>query len=291
MKFSRLFRWFVGLTLVLAAGFAVVSTVVVWSVTHPAHLAVDPVPVDFPFPVENVRFPAGDGVGLAGWFLPCPGATRAAILLHGNGRSRRGLLSRARFVREQGYAVLLYDARGHGESGDALVSFGWYETRDLLGAQDFLLGRGFTEFGLLGMSQGAATIALAAPRLRDVKWAVLEAPYSTLRKALDGDTRLAVNLPGWFAGALFPPLLKWRLGLEIDQVSPRDTIAALHCPVLIMVGGADPRARPPDVREIFDRANQPKAFWIVPYLGHTSLYDRAKPDYEQRFLRLLDTAH
>ena len=287
MKFFRPILWCAGIALVFAAGFSAVSTVAVWRLTHPAHLAVDPVPADFPFPVENVRFPARDGVALAGWFLPCPGATCAAIL-HGNGRSRRGLLSRARFLRAQGYAILLYDARGHGESSDALVSFGWYETRDLLGAQDILRNRGFTEFGLLGMSQGAATIALAAPELRAVKWAVLEAPYATLRLALDRDTRMAVHLPGWFAGALFPPLLKWRLGIDIDQFSPRDTVAALHCHVLIMVGGADPRARPPDVREIFDHANQPKTFWVVPAQGHTSLYDRAKPDYEQHFRSFLE---
>lgn len=89
---------------------------------------------------------------LAGWFVPVAETRKAVVLLHGYGTTRTQMLARARFFHDQGFAALLYDARGHGESGEALVSFGLFETRDLLGALDWLRSRGFTEFGCVGAS-------------------------------------------------------------------------------------------------------------------------------------------
>ncbi len=89
---------------------------------------------------------------LAGWFVPVAETRKAVVLLHGYGTTRTQMLARARFFHDQGFAALLHDARGHGESGEALVSFGLFETRDLLGALDWLRSRGFTEFGCVGAS-------------------------------------------------------------------------------------------------------------------------------------------
>src|SRR5256885_290976 len=86
-----------------------------------------------PGTTESVHFAARDGISLSGWFVPCPGAKQAVALLHGHQASRRQMLARARLLHEHGLAVLLYDARGHGESAGELVSIGWFETRDLLG--------------------------------------------------------------------------------------------------------------------------------------------------------------
>ena len=173
---SRLLRWMLIAGATGVGGFAVVSTLFAWRFTTPPRHALAVRPETFLEAYENVTFPARDGVSLAGWFVPRRDTKRAVVLLHGNGATRTQMLARARFFHDHGYSALLYDARGHGESGDALVSFGWYETRDLLGAIDWLRARGFSEIGLLGVSQGGATIALAASDLHGIRWAVLE-PY------------------------------------------------------------------------------------------------------------------
>src|SRR5258708_4984987 len=104
---------FAGLVLV----FALWSGYFVWQLTRATHRPVGPIPKDFPFPMEAVRFPAADdGLTIAGWFVPCPDAKRVAVLLHGAKRNRLELVARARILRAHGYAVLLYDARGCGES-------------------------------------------------------------------------------------------------------------------------------------------------------------------------------
>jgi fermentation-respiration switch protein FrsA (DUF1100 family) len=170
------------------------------------------------------------------------------------------------------------------------VSFGWYETRDLLGAIDWLRARGFSEIGLLGVSQGGATIALAAPELHGVRWAVIESVYPDLPNAVDRRFRRTVGLPGWLAGALMVPLAEWRLGVRAREVAPTRTIARLTCPVFVLAGSADEHTRPDDAREIFDRAREPKQWWLVPGAAHVDLYGYAKADYEAKLLAFLAAA-
>jgi pimeloyl-ACP methyl ester carboxylesterase len=243
-----------------------------------------------PSTTENVRFAATDGLSLSGWFVPREGATRAVVLLHGHGSHRRQVLARAKFLHAQGYAVLLYDARGHGESEGDRISIGWFETRDLLGALDYLRGRGFREFGLIGISQGAATIALAAPKLRDVKWIVLESVYPTLRDAIDHRFQRMFSLPGSIAGLLMVPLAEWRLGMSVDDVAPIAHVAELACPVFILHGDRDTSTLPQSAEAMFARAREPKRFWMVPGAAHVDLYGVTKSDYEQRLLDFIRSA-
>jgi len=236
---------------------------------------------------ENVRFLARDGVTLAGWFVPQGDTKRAAVLLHGHGSSRTQVLARARLLHDHGYAVLLYDARGHGESAGDLVSIGWYEKADLLGAIDWLRARGLSEIGCLGISQGGATVALAAGDLPGIRWAILESVFPTLQNAVDRRFRRTLGLPGWFAGAAMIPIAEWRLGVKATAVSPRDAIGALACPILVMTGGADTHTNPADAREVFDYAREPKTWIVIPGAAHVDLYGYAKQRYEQIILEFL----
>ena len=240
---------------------------------------------------ENVRFSAGDGTQLAGWFVPCANAKRAAVLLHGNGSRRTQMLARARLLHDNGFAVLLYDARGHGDSEDKHVSYGWFESSDLLGAVDWLRNRGFIDFGCLGASQGGATIVFAAQHLKDVRWVVLESVYPTLQTAVDRRFRHSAGSFGWLAGRSVMPLAEWWAGIGFDKISPIDHIADLHCPILVMSGEQDPYTLPADTKALFEHALEPKSLWLVPGAAHVDLYGFAKQDYERHLLSFIASAH
>lgn len=272
--------------------FVAVSALFAFRFTRPPRRALDVAPGRFLSAHENVRFPARDGLSLSGWFVPCvdtPDTRKAVVLLHGYGSTRIQMLARAKFFSERGYAVLLYDARAHGESDGPLSSFGYYETRDLLGALDWLRARGFTSFGCLGISQGGATIALAAAELRDVRWAVLEAVYPDLVNAVDRRFRRTFHLPGWLAGCVMVPLAEWRLGNRISAVSPRQAIAALRCPVFVITGDRDLSTFPSDARKVFDAAREPKSWWLVPGAAHVDFYGFAHETYERHLWEFITT--
>jgi uncharacterized protein len=265
-----------------------VSAVFAFQFTGPQRRAVRPLPADFGFVVEDVRFAAVDGVALRGWFVPCDTSTRAAVLLHGNGSTRSQMIARARLLRAHGFAVLLYDARGHGESAGSRVSFGRHETRDLLGALDYVRSRGAAEIGCLGASQGGATIALAAAQLRDVRWVVLEGVFPDLTTALDRRFRHTLRLPGWLAGLFLRPIAEWRLGASIREIEPRRNIGLLPCPVLVLSGQRDPYTTAEDTHALYAAANDgKKQLWLVPGAGHVDLYGAAGRDYEDRLLAFI----
>jgi len=112
-------------------------------------------------PHRDVTFPAADGVRLSGWYVP--GTNGAAIVLvHGGGGDREGTIRHARLLASAGYGVLLYDARGRGESGGHENAFGWQWDRDVRGAVDFLEGAGVRHIGLLGLSTGAEAVVTEA---------------------------------------------------------------------------------------------------------------------------------
>lgn len=289
MKFPRNVRWGLATLAVALVGFTAVSALLGWKFTSAMPKPQSANPQVFLGQFETVTFPARDGVPLSGWFVPCPGAKTAVVLLHGHGSNRSQMLARAKLFRAQGFAVLLYDSRGHGLSGGDRVSFGWYETRDLLGALDFLRQRGFHEFGCLGVSMGGATIALAAAELRDVRWAVLESAFPTLADAVDCRIRRKVLLPGWLVGVMMIHFAEARLGLNIHDISPRKTIARLPCPVLIMSGECDEHTPVAHARQVFDFAPSPKTWWPVPGAAHTDLYGFDPAAYEQHLIAFLAT--
>src|SRR5258705_12325607 len=67
--------------------------------------------------IEPVQFVASDGVPLKGWWWPAGDSSRVVVLLHGMGADRLQMLPRAQWLHSIGYAALLFDFRGCGESG------------------------------------------------------------------------------------------------------------------------------------------------------------------------------
>lgn len=273
------------------AGFTAVSAFFAWQLTKPPRRAVGDPPPTLAAQTDPVNFAARDGLQLSGWFVRSENSRKAVVLLHGNGSSRRQMLARAEFFHDAGYAVLLYDARGHGSSDGDKVSAGWFETEDLLGAIDYLRTKGYHDVGCLGASQGGATILLAAEKLpAEVQWVIVESTYPTLRDALDRRFRKDIHLPGWIAGALFIPFAEWRLGVSLDQISPIRHIASLSCPVFVLGGAKDEHTLAESTRDLFNTAKEPKELWLIDEAAHVDLYGFAQQSYKKRILEFVENA-
>ena len=285
---KRWLRWFI-CALGLAGGVFTIASAIM------AEHLIAPIPSRITWPSdsgvvpEEVTFSATDGVQLKGWYLPQAHSTHAVVLLHGVRANRDQMLARALWLNAQGYNVLLYDARGCGESAPVLRSFGYYETRDLLGALSWLQGHGIDKIGCVGCSQGAATILLASGQLPpDIQAIVAEAPYATLQNTTDDHFRSYTHLPACYFGALVIPFAEWKLGFREDAVSPLREISNLK-PALYLIGGtSDTLAPPSDIQKLYDAASVKKTLWMVPWARHTDFFSYAEAEYKQRigdFLR------
>lgn len=160
-------------------------------------------PSDLGLSYESVQFPAADGVRLSGWFVPAKtdtgrgGAT--LILVHGWPWNRLGeaaedflsgilqlppvdLLRLAFSLQQDGYNLLMFDLRNHGSSAAAPpVTFGWQESKDLLGAVQYLNSRDDVDsgrIGAVGFSMGANTVLYGLSKTDQIKAAIAVQPTS-----------------------------------------------------------------------------------------------------------------
>lgn len=210
------------------------------------------------------------------------------LLLHGIRADRRAMLERARLLSRHGYAVLLVDLPAHGESAGKAITLGWREAVSVTAARDWMhRQRPSEKLAVTGVSLGGASVLLG-PQPSGFDAVVLEAVYSNARQAIRN--RIAMRLGDSLAG--LSPLLemqaRWRLDIPVECLAPIDRIQDLGAPVLLIAGGRDRHTLPRESRVMFQRARQPKAFWLLPEAGHVD-YQAHDPDgYADHVIGFLD---
>ena len=233
---------------------------------------------------ERVTFAASDGVRLAGWYVPSRNGA-AVVLVHGGGGDRQGTVRHARMLANAGYGVLLYDARGRGESAGHENAFGWQWDRDVHGGVSFLAHRGVHHIGLLGLSTGAeAVVAEAAsdPRVEAVVSDGLQGRTAADASHLPFGDRISLEPLFSVAGA--------EIELASGQAQPTPLIDLVHevarTRPLLLVGTVG-------FEREFDRAyvrGTRANLWELPHSPHTRGLEDHPRAYAKRVLTLFDRA-
>ena len=228
MRFWRSHVGAIVVVVLVACGVVLGATVVqVHRGTAPRR--IDPPAIDFEamrVPVSAVQFSASDGVPLDGWLLPGPPGAPAVILCHDAGSNRAALLNLAIRLQGDGFTTLLFDFRGHGQSGGTRSTLGLEEKRDVLGAADLLvrqLGPETKRVGIYGVGMGAYAAVLAAADRPALRVLVLDGLYP------DVEFRLVRRV---YAG--------WEFAVDRLAFLPRTVFSAMR-------GGAAPDERASDV--------------------------------------------
>ena len=237
---------------------------------------------------RDVTFVARDGVRLSGWYVPGRNGA-AVVLLHGSHGTRVDTLAHLRMLAAAGYAVLAYDARGHGQSSGQTNALGWLGTEDLAGAVAFLdrqPGVDPRQIAALGLSMGAEE-ALRGAASRVALRAVIAdgAGASTL-----GDSQL---LPHGLAPVFVS--VTWLTMRATELVAGEREPAALNAildrvraPVLLIASNApDERATDQIYR---NRIGPSAAVWYLADASHTDALDIHPQAYATRVTAFLSAA-
>lgn len=248
--------------------------------------------------LEDVSIASADGITLRAWLLTPPDWNgEAVIFLHGFTDTRAYLTHQAGMLLGEGYAALMPDNRGHGASGDAVVTFGVRERFDARQWGDWLCVRlGIERYFLFGQSMGAVIGMLTLPLDTRIAGYVSEACYTHFAKA--ALRRLADRhfFGQQWATAIFRPILAYgylygrlRYGADLRRSAPEAVIGSVKVPILLIHGTED-RTIPFDSIHALHALN-PKwtEVYVVDGAGHTECMSKGGEGYRRRVLGFVES--
>jgi len=267
----------------------IIGLIFVWNIggvlVAPANRPIgDPPPGLHAQPVE---FSSVSGATIHGWLIAGQPGKGVVVLMHGVHANRLSMLARAEFLSRAGYAVLLFDFQGHGESIGKRITFGYLESRDATAAVAFVRQKFPGEkIGVIGVSLGAAAALLAEPPL-PVNALVLESSYPTIYQATEDRMVMRFGFLGKLATPWLTCQLQPRLGIGLDDLKPIEHARKITTPKFFIAGTADRDTTQPESQALFDAAAAPKQLWLVAGAGHEDMHAFTRAEYEQRVLNFL----
>jgi pimeloyl-ACP methyl ester carboxylesterase len=236
----------------------------------------------------DVSIAAADGSILRAWsIVPARSNGDAVILLHGQADNRAGMLGPAGLLLRHGYAVLLPDARAHGESGGAISTYGALEGDDIHRWVAWIRKADKPRcIDGIGDSMGAAELLRSLDVERGYCAVVAESSFSSFREVAYDRMGQWFGTGPWLGRTLLHPAIDFgflyarvKYGVNLAEASPLDAVAASATPVLLIHGLADTNI-PSRHSERIRRAHPAVELWEPPYADHCGASSTDPAGYE-----------
>lgn len=282
-----------GAGVVVLVGLTALTLSVAVAATNVPPTPIGETPADRAIDVVDVELVTEDGVVLAAWYVRSRNGA-AVVLLHGAGSTRSSVVDHLEVLAANGYGVLAYDARGHGESSGRAMDFGWWGNWDAFPAIQWLVDRPEIEddrIAVVGLSMGGEQAIGVAPFDGRVDAVVAEG--ATSRTAAD---KAWLSDVYGIRGRIQRILDSVRFGIADVLTETKPPIALRDAaqrmaprPLLLITAGtvADERH---SARHIRSGSPDSIEVWEVPGAGHTEGLEVAPAEWERRVIGFLDEA-
>ncbi|MBN2076253.1 MAG: alpha/beta fold hydrolase [Dehalococcoidales bacterium] len=282
------------LIVIIIVAFIGMSGYMGYSMTRQERVLLVRNPGDVGLAYEEDIFPDIDGeIILRGWFLTSNNSDRVILMVHGNGANRDdptiGTLDIAAGLVNHGYNVLMFDLRGCGESAGDMVSGGYHEKKDVLGAVEYVRKRGFDNIGVMGFSLGAVSSLLAAAETEDIDAVVADSSYADLNDIMKPEFSKRTHAPQ----VLLNPILlmiKVMFGVDFNAIKPIDCVREITPrPVFFIHGEEDDTIPVEHADRLYQAAENPlNELWLVPDTNHVRAYITHPEEYVSRITKFFD---
>jgi uncharacterized protein len=253
---------------------------------HPRHWGIGPTPAQYGYAYQDVSFRDHAGLTLRGWWIP-GSRHETVVMIHGWTSSRAEPMSKAGYLLNAGYNVLVFDLRGHGQSDGDYTTLGLTEPDDVEAAVAFARSRAPAPIALLGYSMGGALAVETGARDTDVAAVIEDSGYGSLAGVFRAGFQRQTGLPAMPFGLALVTMGQLDLHMQLSSVRPVLDAARLHKPLLAIVGTADRVVPPSEGFDLFHAAPGPKQLLVVPGAGHVAGYQVDRAQYERTVLGFL----
>lgn len=171
------------------------------------------------------------------------GRKRVAVFSHGFGYTMLGGMKYADIFYDLGFSLVFCDQRGHGRSGKAVCTMGYYELDDLKTVVDWAFEHYGQDsvLGVHGESMGAATVMMYAHTEPRLAFAVEDCGYSDLTRELAHNAKVIYHIPRFPAIPFASMFARLSGGVPFRRVMPAREVARCReeLPMLFVHGEAD----------------------------------------------------
>ncbi|NQV13230.1 MAG: alpha/beta fold hydrolase [Parcubacteria group bacterium] len=250
---------------------------------------------DYGLDFEDITFTTSDQVKIKGWLIP--GSTdKLVIITHVGGLTKYGstrefksisklynkeieFLKVARHLHDQGYGVLMFDFRNHGESDPSpnggKAGVGLEEYLDVIAAMQFIAGRDDLrnkDVGFVSFCMGANSTIVAMSKepevFKDVKCMVAIQPISMkvfIRTYLG---KLFTPVGAKLLMPLVSKFVAWRGKYLLEKMSPADYAQDIKVPTMYVQTKNDPWTDLNDIKGFYAETPAPKEFFWIEGTKH-----------------------
>lgn len=213
-------------------------------------------------------------------------AEKIVICFHGyTGEGLSNHVAIADYFLKHGYAMLLPDARAHGESEGEYIGFGCLDRQDALDWIRWAIQECGENVKILlhGTSMGGATVLMTSGlELPDnVKGIVSDCGFTSPKEVFTHVLNNMYHLPA-FPAIQGADLINRKLaGYGMDECNARREVQKAKVPILFIHGSADTFVPCSMCHEIYDSCRSPKRKLIVEGAAHAESYYKDMDTYEK----------
>lgn len=240
---------------------------------------------------RDVHMTSFDGLSLHATYFPAietksDKVKKAVICFHGyTGEGLSNHMAISDYFLKHGYAILLPDARAHGESEGEYIGFGCLDRQDALGWIEWLIEECGEDIEIMlhGTSMGGATVLMTSGlELPDnVRGIVSDCGFTSPKEVFTHVLNNMYHLPAFPAIQGADLLNKKLAGYGMDECNARNEVAKAEVPILFIHGSADTFVPCSMCHEIYDNCSSPKRKLIVEGAAHAESYYKDMESYEK----------
>lgn len=199
-------------------------------------------------------------------------SNRYMILCHGYKGQALELAQSGQHFYENGFHLLMPDARAHGSSEGDYIGMGWLERRDIIQWIDRIVSKDpEAEIGLYGVSMGAATVMMTAGEedlQSQVKVVVEDCGYTSVWSEFSYQLKEMFGLPSFPIMNAAAAVASVRADLPLKEASAVKQVAKSEVPMLFIHGDQDTFVPFEMQEEVYNAASGEKEKLVIPGAGH-----------------------
>lgn len=186
---------------------------------------------------------------------------------------------------KKGYAMLLPDARAHGESEGEYIGFGCLDRQDALGWVNWVIKECGEDVKIMlyGTSMGGATVLMTSglELPANVKGIVSDCGFTSPKEVFTHVLNSMYHLPAFPAIQGADLINKKCAGYGMDECNAKREVQKAKVPILFIHGSADTFVPCSMCHEIYDNCRSPKRKLIIEGAAHAESYYKDMETYEK----------